>query len=161
LSDQPTTATSLSTSISLNRGCIIGITAVSVIFLLCVGVLAFVVLQYRSSLTVYQWEQNANAGDASNQRNEYVCPESQAQRFGQLLYARYTRDIEININSVDETDAQVHVKGHITIQGNESDYEAILHIKNGGVGFLGVMGCVERIEQLQPDLIPPPSFVGG
>lgn len=155
MSDQP------STSKTLNRGCIIGITAVSVVFLLCVGVLAFVILQYRSSLTVHQWVQTANAGDAASQRNEYVCPESQAHRFGQLLYARYTRDIEIVINSVDENDDQVHVKGSITIQDDESDYEAILHIKNGGIGFLGVMGCVEYIEQLQPDLIPPPSFVGG
>lgn len=150
-----------SASTALSRGCIIGIVAVSVIFLLCVGVLAFGILHYRSSLTVHQWVQTANAGDASSQRNEHVCPESQARRFGQQLYARYTRNIEIIINSVEEDEEQVHVKGSITIQGNESDYEAILHVKNGGVGFLGVMGCVEHIEQLQPDLIPPPSFVGG
>ncbi len=150
-----------STSTSLNRGCIGGIMAVSIIVLACIGVIAFIALQHRSSLTVDQWVQAANEGDAASARNEFVCPDSQALRFGELLYARYSKDIQIKIVRIDETEEEVvQVEGNITIRGEESEYEAILHVKNGDVGFLGIMGCVEQIDQLKPNRIPS-TFLGG
>ncbi len=130
------------------------------VILLCVACFVFMVFQYRSAITAYAWVQIANDGQA-NEANDMICEGSQAEIFGDAFHARYGDSIKITVSNFEESDRKVTFEGALEIDGDESDYQATFHISDdNGRGFLGLFGCVERIELVDPDTMPIDYFGG-
>lgn len=138
-----------------NRSWLIGGGVIGFV-LLCVAGLFFIASQYRTSMTAYAWIQDANssAADLNSMLCENAAP---ARRFNIAFTNRYGAGarIDINLSEFDQTDDQVRFVGEIVFDDETEDFEAVFTMGDGdGNGFLGLLGCIERIELLQPDTIP-------
>jgi hypothetical protein len=124
--------------------------------LLCVAGLFFVASQYRNAMTAYAWIQDANSTSAD--LNEMLCEDAaQARRFNVAFNNRYGTGarIDINLSEFEQEDDHVRFVGDIVFEDDTQDFEAVFHLGDGdGNGFLGLLGCIDRIEQIQPDTIP-------
>lgn len=151
-----TTATSSSTS---RTWLIVG--GILLVVLFCLASLVFVVNRYRDAMTAYAWVQSAT--DPNADLNELLCDEApQAERFNVTFRNRYAdQDIRINLQDFEQNDNEVLLEGEIEFNNDKDDFSARFIIGEGGnSGFLGLFGCIERIEQLEPENIPQP-FWGG
>jgi hypothetical protein len=128
--------------------------------LAAIGTGLWLLNEYQETATAYAWIQQANDG-AADQGGDMICENSPAISYGRMFYFRYGKDIQLTSTDFEEEGTRVRVKGRLDVAGNESDYEAVLHINRGEGGFFGLLGCVTRIEQLQPDILPPPRIFGG
>lgn len=132
---------------------------VFVIVLLCIACLAFVITQFREEITAYSWVQIANDGELTED-SEMVCDDSQAEQFSLMFLGRYGEDVELSIDAVEQDDDRIHMTGELKMADRTQTYEAYFYVQNGGTGFLGMLGCVERIEQVEPDAMPT-TYLGG
>ncbi len=151
-----TTATSSTTS---RTWLIMG--GILVIALICLASLLFVVNRYQNAMTAYAWVQSAT--DSSTNLNELLCADApQARRFNTAFRNRYARqNISIDLQNFEQNDREVILEGNIEIDGERDDFRTRFIIgEDGNTGFLGLFGCIERIEQLEPTVIPQPYWGG-
>lgn len=145
----------MSTSVSVPktniRLWVLGTVLIVVLFLL--ACLLFAVNRYRSALSAYAWIQDGEA---------VTCDDSQAQYLTRAFQARYGEDVSLSITSVEQETDTVHVFGNLQRSDSrrKSSYEAIFTLGDDEIGFLGLIRCVQHIEQLKPDPLPQP-FWGG
>lgn len=136
----------------------IGLVAGGVIALglVCVAGLVFVAAQYGPAMTAYAWIQDANSTSAD--LDDMLCDDAaQAQRFNIAFSNRYGNGarIDISLSDFEQDDDRVRFVGEIVTDDETEDFEALFYMGDGdGNGFLGLLGCIERIEQLQPNTIP-------
>lgn len=140
------------------------------VVLACVVLFFFMVSQYGDAMTAYAWVQNANSSDGN--LNDMLCEDApQAERFNVAFRSRYGSGARLNVSlsEFEQEDDHVRLSGDIEFeviiagetQTESEDFEAIFYLGEGdGNGFLGLLGCIERIEQIEPDTIPK-SYFGG
>lgn len=153
-----TTATASSSSSSRTWLVIGGVLA---LVLICIVGLIFVVNQYRDAMTAYAWVQAAT--DSNGDLDDLICEDAaQAERFNTVFRNRYAgQDISINLEDFEQNDNEVLFEGEILFTNDKDDFAMRFIIGEGGNnGFLGLFGCIEYIEQLEPENIPQP-FWGG
>ncbi len=129
------------------------------VVLLCIACLLFVITQFREELTANAWVQLVNDGELDDE-TEMICADSQAEQFSQVFLTRYGEEVELDIKSVEQEDDRIHMTGELQVDDRTQTYEAFFSVQNGGTGFLNMLGCVEKIEQVEPDIIPI-TFLGG
>lgn len=135
-----------------NRTWIIG--GLLVLVVVCFACFAFMITQYKGSLAAYSWIRSANNSEL-NQENSMLCEGSQAEQFGAVFLERYGRNVQISLSSLDEDEQEIHIRGEITIRdARPEDYEAIFTLGDKSTGFLGLLKCVDTIQQLQPHPLP-------
>jgi hypothetical protein len=143
---------------SFNRVWLLG-SVVFVIVLLCLSCLVFMVARYKVTLAAYAWVGSVN-NDKVTAASDMICKGSQAEQFSKVFAKRYGRGVKLSLTKFEERDNQVRLEGQMQTRSGRANYEAVFYMGGQRAGMLGLLRCVERIEQRRPDLLPISNWGG-
>lgn len=141
------------------RTCLLLFGCVSIATVVICGCFLFLFFQFRETIVATMWIQIASDDNTLTFEDaddlDIICPGSQAERFTAEFQLRYPQGVDIILDdetSMESSGDGVGFQGTLTdnATGEIETYEAVFYTSSSD--GLPILGCVERIEQLQPRL---------
>lgn len=131
------------------------------VFCLCVGVVLY---SAREAVPAQLWVQMVNRDILEDATSlNVVCPGSQAEAFTERFMAAYP-NAEITLDNSTEMeggDNLAIVKGTLTADNTDFDYEAEFITDPDGEKFFLIFSCITEIRQISPPLDVEDNLFGG